>query len=297
MGTPSFSVYSLEALQDAGHTLQAVYTQPPRPAGRGHKEKKSPVHEAVENMGIAVRTPARLKGEALEALLQPPCDVIVVVGYGMLLPQKVLDHAPCINVHPSALPRWRGPAPIQYALLHGDTYLDICIMQLELGMDTGPVYMREAYPLPADATFGDVNDSIWRRGAQMLTAVLDNWGAVQPVPQAGEATYSKKFDASFRAIEWSDTAENIHNKIRSLSPTPGAVCSYAGEQIKVVRTAVAGGLLGNPGEIMDVNANGIVVACGEGAVVIQSLQRAGRQAMASADFLRGFPLNVGDVLQ
>ncbi len=296
MGTPPFSVFSLQALQDAGHQIQAVYTQPPRPAGRGHKEKKSAVHEAAEAMGLEVRTPARLKENALANLCETPCDLIVVVGYGLLLPQAVLDFAPCVNVHPSALPRWRGAAPIQYALLHGDTSLEICIMKLELGMDTGPVYLRERFEVGSHQTFGDINDTIWQRGAVLLQDVLARWPDIEPVPQVGEATYSKKLTADMRPIDWQETATTIHNQVRALSPAPGATMHIRGEVCKVLRTSVLPNQQGEPGRVLGCDAHGIVVGCAEQAVVIEALQRAGRQAMSAEAFLRGFELKVGELI-
>lgn len=291
MGSPAFALPALEALIASNHEIICAYTQPPRPAGRGKKLTPTAVHTRAEAAGIEVRHPARLKDEALNELLATPCDAIVVVAYGLLLPQAVLNHAPCINIHPSALPRWRGPAPLQHTLLAGDETSEVCIMQLELGMDTGPVYSRTPLPFTENTTLGELHDTAANIGATALLNVLKNWPQTPtPQPLAG-VTLAPKITKEMRAIDWRKPTIDIHNHIRGMSPFPAATATYNGETWKILRSQIVPGS-GQPGEILSANGT-LIIACGTGAVRILELQRPGKQAQTVDEFLKGVPLTAG----
>jgi methionyl-tRNA formyltransferase len=292
MGSPSFAVPSLRAVAEH-FEVAAVYTQPPRPAGRGQALQKTAVHEAAEAMGLKVRHPERLKEAALAEILATEGDAVAVVGYGLLLPKALVESRVCVNVHPSALPRWRGASPVQSALLAGDTTTAVCIMRLEAGMDTGPVYDRTAVEIPPDMTAGELNGIVWEIGARRLVEVLRNLAALTPLPQAAEgATHAPKITPEVRRIDWRRSATEVHNKIRALSPAPGAVAALQGEEMKILRSEVAAGA-GAAGGIIAAEGQNLVVACGQGAVRLLLLQRPGRKAMAAGDFLRGMRLVAG----
>jgi methionyl-tRNA formyltransferase len=296
MGTPAFALPSLQALLESTHDIVCVYTQPPRPAGRGKKLSPSPIQNLAEEHNIPVRTPRRLRDEALEELRATPCDAIVVVAYGLLLPQPALDHAPCLNVHPSALPRWRGPAPIQHTLLAGDKTTEICIMQLDAGMDTGPVYQCEQFMVQRDDTYGDLHDKLAKYGALMLVDVLDHFTSAVATPQPNEGiTLAPKITPDMRSINWKNPAGQVHNHIRALSPTPGATCRHGPTTLKILRSTFCFEE-GAVGEILNIEDDGIVVGCGEKSVKLLTLQRPGKQAMAAGEFTKGYPLQMGDKL-
>lgn len=290
MGTPEFSVTALQALA-AEHEIVAVYSQPPRPAGRGQQLRPSPVQAAAEALGLTVRHPVSLKTpEAQAEFAALNADVAVVVAYGLLLPQAVLD-APkhgCLNIHASLLPRWRGAAPIHRAIMEGDAETGICIMQMEAGLDTGPVLLRAATPIGGSETTLDLHDRLSAMGADLIVqALTDLPGLVPEVqPEAG-VTYAKKIDKAEARIDWTQPAEVVARRIRGLSPFPGAWCQMATERLKCLRAeAVAG--TGAPGQILP--GEGLVVACGSGAVVLSHVQREGKKALPATEALRGVTL-------
>ncbi|APX90078.1 methionyl-tRNA formyltransferase [Brevirhabdus pacifica] len=296
MGTPDFSVPVLDALIAAGHEIAAVYCQPPRPAGRGKKPRPTPVHARAEALGLEVRHPETLRDadeQARFAALE--ADVAVVVAYGLLLPQAVLD-APrhgCLNIHASLLPRWRGAAPIHRAIMAGDARTGVCIMQMEAGLDTGPVLLRAEIPIGPTDTTGDLHDALSALGAARIVEALERLEGLTPVPQPEEGvTYAAKIDKAEARIDWSRPAAEVDRKIRGLSPFPGAWTEMAGERVKLLRSRVAEGGAGAPGEVL----TGFTIACGEGAVEVLEAQRQGKRAAGAAEFLRGntLPERMGD---
>ncbi|AQS46408.1 methionyl-tRNA formyltransferase [Thioclava nitratireducens] len=288
MGTPEFSVPVLEALAGA-HEVVAVYSQPPRPAGRGKKERPSPVHAKAEELGIEVRTPRNFKApEDREAFAALNADIAVVVAYGLILPQAILD-APakgCLNIHASLLPRWRGAAPIHRAIMAGDSQTGICIMQMEAGLDTGPVLLREATEIGATETTGELHDRLSAMGARLILDALSEIDSLilQPQPEDG-VTYAAKIDKAEAQVDWTRPADEVIRHINGLSPFPGAWTEIAGERIKLLRAAPAEGS-GAPGEILD----GFTIACGTGALEILEAQRPGKRPMSGDDVLRGLRL-------
>ena len=299
MGTPDFAVPSLAALVAAGHEVAAVYTQPPRPAGRGQKERPSPVHAWAEARGLPVRTPASLRDPAAQAAFSAlALDAAVVAAYGLILPKPVLD-APrlgCINVHASLLPRWRGAAPIQRAILAGDRETGISIMQMEEGLDTGPVLRIEVLPIAADMDAGALHDALADLGGRMIAPALEDLaaGRIKPVPQPETgATYAKKIEKSEARIEWRESAAAVACRIRAFSPWPGAWFALAGERVKALATLPADGS-GAAGEALD---DGLRIACGSGAVRLTRLQREGKRPVTAEAFLRGRAVPAGTVLE
>ncbi|THF56281.1 methionyl-tRNA formyltransferase [Ollibium composti] len=302
MGTPDFSVPTLRALAGAGHEIAAVYTQPPRAAGRrGLELTPSPVQREAERLGVEVRTPVSLKGEAeQQAFAALNADVAVVVAYGLLLPKPVLD-APrlgCLNGHASLLPRWRGAAPIQRAIMAGDVETGMMVMKMEEGLDTGPVGLVEKVVIRADMTAGDLHDRLMDAGAALMVEALRRLetGALSFTEQSKEGvTYAKKIDKGETRIDWTRPSTGVHNAIRGLSPFPGAWCeALVGgkpERLKLLRSTLADGMqAGEPGEILD---GQLTVACGNGAVRLTEVQRAGGKPAAADDFLRGTRLEKG----
>jgi methionyl-tRNA formyltransferase len=296
MGTPDFSVPVLDALVEAGHDIAAVYTQPPRPAGRGKKERPSPVHARAGALGLTVRHPPNFRDPAeIDAFAALEADVAVVVAYGLILPQPVLD-APrkgCLNIHASLLPRWRGAAPIQRAIMAGDARTGVCIMQMEAGLDTGPVLLRRETEIRPDDTAGSLHDRLSEMGAAAIVEALASLDSLTPTPQPAEGvTYAAKIDKAEARIDWSRPAVEIDRQIRGLSPFPGAWCEQDGTRLKLLLSRVSAGQ-GVPGTVLD---DSLTVACGKGAVQLLRLQRAGRGAMDAIEFLRGTPLKAGDRL-
>ncbi|QYZ69713.1 methionyl-tRNA formyltransferase [Neotabrizicola shimadae] len=288
MGTPDFSVPVLRALA-AAHEVVGVWCQPPRPAGRGKQPRPSPVQAAAEELGLPVHHPVSLRGaEALAELAGMQADVAVVVAYGLILPQAALD-APrfgCLNIHASLLPRWRGAAPIQRAILAGDTETGICIMQMEAGLDTGPVLMREALPIGPEDTAQDLHDRLSAMGARLIVTALDRLPDLTPEPQPEAGlTYAAKIDKAEARIDWTLPAVEVDRRIRGLSPFPGAWCEIGGERVKLLRSRLAQGA-GTPGQVL----HGLTIACGTGAVEVLEAQREGKRALPAADFLRGAAL-------
>lgn len=287
MGTPDFSVPTLRAIA-ARHDVAAVYSQPPRAAGRGQKSRPSPVHRAAETLGIPVRTPERLKSpEEQAAFAALGADVAVVVAYGLILPQPVLD-APrlgCLNIHASLLPRWRGAAPIHRAIMAGDAETGVAIMQMQAGLDTGPVLAEARTPIGPEDTTADLHDRLAEMGAALIGDVLDRL-PLPAAPQPSEGvTYAQKIDKAEARIDWALPAPQVDRQIRGLSPFPGAWCMLGGERIKLLRSRLAAGA-GAPGTVLQ----GFTIACGTGAVEVLEAQREGKRPMPAAEVLRGLTL-------
>lgn len=302
MGTPDFSVPVLAEIVAAGHEVVAVYSQPPRKAGRGMAEQPSPVQRFAEEHGIPVFTPVSLKGEAeQQAFASLDLDVAVVVAYGLILPKPVLT-APrlgCLNLHASLLPRWRGAAPIQRAIMAGDAETGVMVMQMEEGLDTGPVLLAERVAIAPDDTAGGLHDRLSHIGASLMVRALAalSRGGLAAAPQAEEGvTYARKIEKAEARIDWRRPASELDCHIRGLTPSPGAFFEIArGKEtvrVKVFRAKPVE-LEGRPGEILSAG-DSIVVACGEGALEITGLQRAGKSPVGAREFLRGFPLSVGE---
>ncbi|WP_299413028.1 methionyl-tRNA formyltransferase [uncultured Sulfitobacter sp.] len=293
MGTPDFSVPVLDALVEAGHEIAAVYSQPPRPAGRGKKDRASPVHQRAEILGLDVRTPVSLRtDEALTEFMALNADVAVVVAYGLILPQAILD-APvrgCLNIHASLLPRWRGAAPIHRAIMAGDAQTGVCIMQMEAGLDTGPVLLREAVDIGARETTAQLHDRLSVLGADLIVRALGALDslAAQVQPEDG-VTYAAKIDKAEAQIDWGRPAVEIDRQIRGLSPFPGAWFEHDGVRIKVLGSH----LVENAGPAGAVLDGALHVACGEGAVALTRLQKAGKGAQDAETFQRGAQIAVG----
>jgi methionyl-tRNA formyltransferase len=288
MGTPEFSVPALRALARA-HEIVCVYCQPPRPAGRGRNDRPSPVQEAAATIGLPVRHPVTLRDPGAQAAFAAlGADVAVVVAYGLILPPPVLA-APrlgCLNVHASLLPRWRGAAPIQRAILAGDEATGISIMAMEAGLDTGPVLLRQAVPIGAEDTAGDLQDRLSALGADLILQALDRLPGLAAVPQAeAGVSYAAKIDKAEARIDWALPAVAVDRRVRGLSPFPGAWCRAGAERIKLLRSRLAPGT-GAPGEVL----GGFTVACGTGAVEVTLAQREGRRPMPPGEVLRGFAL-------
>jgi methionyl-tRNA formyltransferase len=287
MGTPDFAVPILDALAQA-HQVIAVYCQPPRPAGRGKADRPSPVQARAQTLGLTVRHPASLRSiEAQQDFSALGADIAVVVAYGLILPQAVLD-APrlgCLNIHASLLPRWRGAAPIHRAIMAGDAETGICIMQMDAGLDTGPVLLREATPIGVTETTADLHDRLSHMGARLIGQALE--GLPLPAIPQSEAgvTYAAKVDKSEARIDWTRPAVEVDRQIRGLSPFPGAWCEVRGERVKMLRSQLAPGQ-GAAGQVL----GGFTVACGSGAVEITVAQREGKRPMSAAEVLRGLDL-------
>ncbi|BEU99651.1 methionyl-tRNA formyltransferase [Novosphingobium olei] len=295
MGTPDFAVPTLEALVAAGHEVVAAYSQPPRPAGRGKKLQPSPVQLAAEAHGIEVRVPVSLKGaEEQAAFAALGADVAVVAAYGLILPQAVLD-APrlgCLNVHGSLLPRWRGAAPVQRAILAGDAATGVTIMQMERGLDTGPMLATVETPV-AGKTAGELTTELAEKGAALMVEVLADIGVHPPVVQPEEGvTYAHKIDKAESRLDFTASAEQVERQVRAFAPAPGAFFELEGERYRVLAAEVVEGG-GAPGTVIDA---ALTIACGGGALRPTIVQRAGRPAMDTAAMLRGRAIAAGTVL-
>ncbi|MBB5695387.1 methionyl-tRNA formyltransferase [Roseomonas pecuniae] len=297
MGSPAFSVPALRALHAAGHEIAAVYAQPPRPAGRGQRETPCPVHAAALEMGLTVRTPARVRRETAEheAFAALELDAAVVVAYGLILPKAMLD-APrrgCLNIHASLLPRWRGAAPIHAAVLAGDAETGITIMRMDEGLDTGPMLLREATPIGPRETTVEVHDRLSEMGARLILRALDEDPPATPQPGEG-TTYAPKLGKEDGRLDWSHPAPALDRRVRAMTPWPGAFTALNGEPLRVLSAEPAPGGGAPPGTVLD---DSLLVACGEGtALRLTRVQRAGRGAMEAAAFLRGTPVPPGTVL-
>jgi methionyl-tRNA formyltransferase len=295
MGSPQFAVPTLEAILAAGHDVACVYSQPPRPAGRGKELRRTVVHETAERHGLEVRTPLNFKADAdREAFAALKLDLAVVVAYGLLLPRAILD-APrlgCFNLHGSILPRWRGAAPIHRAVMAGDPVTGVQVMKMEIGLDTGPVMKTATTPITEDDTTGDVYDRLSVLGAGLMVQALAELevGPVTLTPQAKEGvTAAAKVTAAEAGIDWSKSAGEVSAHIRGLSPNPGAWFEMDGLRIKVLHARTAAGS-GSPGQVLDDN---LLVACGDRAVRLTRLQRAGKGQMTAEEFQRGARIERG----
>jgi len=300
-GTPAFAEFALRALLGAGHNVALVLTQPDRPAGRGLKPRASEVKELALAHGLPFAQPATLKSDQALATLQAArVQIMVVAAYGLILPPALLDlfRFGCINIHASLLPRWRGAAPIQRAILAGDTETGISIMHMDAGLDTGPVYFKQTVRIEPNDTAGSLHDKLATLGGRCIVEALDALQAdqIRPVPQSDlGVTYAKKIDKREAVIDWSDAAAKIARQVRAFDPFPIANTSWRGESLRVWRACAVAQESGPPGRI-EATAGGILVGCGSGALLIQELQRAGSKRMSAADFLRGVELAPGEIL-
>ena len=296
MGTPNFSVPALQALNESSHQICAVYSQPPRPAGRGKKLKLSEVHREALDMGLTVHHPENFKSEKDQIIFRNlNADVAVVVAYGLLLPKPILlsPKLGCVNIHASLLPRWRGAAPIQRAIMDGDDETGVCIMKMNEGLDTGPILSSTKIQILENDTSKVLSKRLSLEGAKLVVKVLDSFSShsAQAQPTKG-ITYAKKIDKSEAKIDWSLSAETIDRKIRALSPFPGAWTEINGERVKLLASKVID-KENEPGKVLD---RGFSIACGQKAVEITEAQRPGKSAQNSDVFLRGFKLQRGSKL-
>jgi methionyl-tRNA formyltransferase len=294
MGSPDFAVPSLNALVDAGHDVVAAYAQPPRPAGRGKSERKTAVQERAEDLGIEVRTPRSLRDpEEQRRFRELNADLAVVAAYGLILPKPILDgpKGGCINVHASLLPRWRGAAPIQRAILAGDEFSGVTIMRMDEGLDTGPMLLKRELDIRGKNA-GQVTEELAELGARALIEWLDHPTADQPQPAEG-ATYASKINKTEARIDWSQTAEQVERQVRAFAPVPGAWFEVNGERIKLLEATAGEDAAGQAGEVLD---DCLSIACHSGYVRPLKVQRAGRAAMTPGELLRGFPIQRGTIL-
>ncbi|QLC24102.1 methionyl-tRNA formyltransferase [Parasphingopyxis algicola] len=295
MGTPDFAVPALRALADAGHDIVAVYSQPPRPAGRGKQPRASAVQQAAEELGVEVRTPASLKpDEEKAAFAALDVDVAVVAAYGLILNQTILDASKygCLNIHASLLPRWRGAAPVQRAILAGDPATGVTIMQMERGLDTGPM-LTVAATLVEDKTAGELTAELAAIGASLICDTLDELDTLEPQAQDdAEAIYADKIDKAEARLDFTQPAEQVERAVRAFNPMPGAFFEHEGERFKVLAADISG-QSGDPGTVLD---DALTIACGTGALRPTRVQRAGKAAMDTADLLRGLPIPAGTSL-
>ena len=298
MGTPDFSVAALAALIEAGHQVACVYTRPPRPAGRGKRDRPSPVHAFAAGRGIGVRHPESLRGEAEQAAFAAlELDVAVVAAYGLILPKAMLE-APrhgCLNIHASLLPRWRGAAPIQRAILAGDPVSGVTIMRMDEGLDTGPILLRTSTAIGPATNAGKLHDALAATGALMIVDALARLesGRLDETPQPNQGvTYAAKIDKAETRIDWARPAAGIERQLRAFAPGPGAWFELDGERIRALAGTVTNGS-GKPGTLLD---DALTVACGEGAIRLDLVQRAGKGAMQAAAFLRGRAVPAGTML-
>lgn len=298
-GTPEFAAQALRAILAAGHEVPLVLTQPDRPAGRGQKLQPSPVKQVALEHGIPVHQPERLKDPIThQPIIDAVADVMVVAAYGLILPQAVLDipRLGCLNIHGSLLPRWRGAAPIQRAIEAGDQESGVVIMQMEAGLDTGPMLLTESLPITAADTAASLHDKLAAQGARLIVDALARLPDLQAVPQpeAG-VTYAHKIEKAEAAIHWQLPAEQLARRIRAFNPFPGVTAKHGELVLKLWQAhAVAG--KGPAGTVLSASGEGVVVACGSGALCLTELQKPGGKRLAAADFLRGHPLQAGDRL-
>ncbi len=295
-GTPEFAAQALSAIVAAGHDVALVLTQPDRPAGRGMSLQPSAVKKVALEHGIKVFQPLTLKdAEAQARVAAVGAEVMVVAAYGLILPQAVLDmpRFGCINIHASLLPRWRGAAPIQRALLAGDSETGVCIMQMEAGLDTGPVLLRAAFPIAANDTTATLHDRLAGLGASLCVEALGKLPLpAEPQPAAG-VTYAHKIEKAEAQIDWTRPAAELDRHIRAFNPFPGAQALFAGQTVKLWQARPVAGS-GRAGCILSVDKREVIVACGEGALAVSELQKAGGKRLPVQQFLAGHPLKEGD---
>jgi methionyl-tRNA formyltransferase len=291
-GTPDFSVPALEALNAAGHSLLAVYTQPDRPSGRGRTVMPSPIKRRALELGLSIEQPATLKSEeAVLRLTDYAPDLMVVVAYGLILPQPVLDvpGLGCLNIHASLLPRWRGAAPIQRAILAGDTRTGITIMKMDAGLDTGPVLLVRATEIGASESCGSLHDRLAVLGAEAIVTAIEEWraGRVAPTPQPDEGvTYAAKIRKEEALIDWAQSAVEISRQVRAFNPWPVAETRWRGQQLRIwAAQAWPGETGGEPGQVIEARNGRILVATGSGSLQLGQLQLAGRKITTAAEFL------------
>lgn len=299
MGTPAFSVPTLQALVNSRHQVVAVYSQPPRPSGRGHQVQKSPVHQLAEERGIPIFTPKSLKGEVEQAeFAAHKADLAIVIAYGLILPQKILD-APrlgCLNVHASLLPRWRGAAPIHRAIEAGDLETGITIMKMDAGLDTGPMLLKKTVSIDTNTTAIHLHDALSNIGGSLLLEALEAYaaGTIHPIPQPTEGvTYASKLNREEGQVDWRLAASVWVRKIQAFTPWPGVWFEHEGTRLKILAAEAIPEGQGIPGTILD---DDLTIACGEGALRLKILQRPGGAPLAAKDFLRGYLLPQGTVL-
>jgi methionyl-tRNA formyltransferase len=295
MGTPEFAVPTLSAIVAGGHEIAAVYTRAPKPAGRGMELMPSPIEREAHRLGLPVLTPKTLRSENVQAAFRShEADAAVAVAFGLILPLPILTGVPhgCFNLHASLLPRWRGAAPINRAIMAGDAETGVMVMRMEEGLDTGPVALAERVPIGADMTAGELHDALAPLGADLMVralAALERGSLIlTPQPEAG-VTYAAKIEKSETGIDWSQSWKQVHDHCRGMSPFPGAWFESGGTRIRVLRTTRGEGA-GVPGTVLD---DRLTIACGEGAVRVVKVQRAGRQPMKAEEFLRGTRLAPG----
>lgn len=296
MGSAAFAVPALERLAAGPHAVVAVFSQPPRPAGRGLADRPTPVHEAARRLGLPVHTPVSLRDPAIVAeLARLDADLAVVAAYGLLLPPAVLavPRLGCVNLHASLLPRWRGAAPIRHAILAGDEETGVCLMQMEAGLDTGPVYACRRTPIGPRETAGSLHDRLAVMAADLLVDMLPAIavGTARPTPQPAEGvTYAGKLGPEDRRLDFSSSARELDRRVRALAPRPGAFAEVRGERLLVLEAEPVAAPPGTPGELV---AMPLVVACSEGALSLRRVQRSGRRVMTAEELQRGFPLPLG----
>jgi methionyl-tRNA formyltransferase len=296
-GTPEFAAAALAGLLDAGHEVSLVLTQPDRPAGRGLKFQPSAVKLLAQARGLCVQQPSVLDGAVTEAVSEVQPEAIVVAAYGLIVPPALLDLPPrgCLNVHASLLPRWRGAAPIQRAILAGDAESGITIMQMDAGLDTGPIVLKEAVAIAADETAGTLHDKLAALGARLIVRAL----ATRPEPRPQDesrAIYARKLRREEAEIDWRRPAQEIERQVRAFEPVPGAQTSLDGSVLKIRRARVEPGIAGVAGTVRACEASGIVVACGQDGLRVTELQRAGGKRLAASEFLAGSRLAAGSKL-
>lgn len=298
-GTPEFAARCLEAILESRHRVAGVMTQPDRPAGRGLVLAPSPVKKLAAARGIQIAQPVSLRDARVHAELKHfRADVIVTAAYGLILPQPVLElpRYGAVNIHASLLPRWRGATPIQRALLAGDRDSGVSIMQMDAGLDTGPLLLQERIPILEDDTAGTLHDRLAELGTRLIVQALDalEAGGLEATPQPAEGvTYAAKLDRLEARVDWRESAMTVNRQVRAFNPSPGADTRVRGVKLKIWRCATAAGR-GVPGEVLRVDTRGLCVACGEGVLVVTELQRSGGKRLPAAEFLRGFPLSAGE---
>ena len=297
MGSPAFAVPALQKLIDSNHQVISVFSQPPRPSGsRGLQTQKTPVHRLADDAGTPVRTPEKLTAEEVAFVEELKPDIIAVAAYGGYLPAGVLNAAPCINIHPSALPRWRGAAPLNWTIMAGDKTTDVCIIAMGKGFDCGAVYARKTLPLAANETAGSLHNKTASLGAEMLMDVIDNWDyykdRAEPQPESG-VTYASKIEKPHRKTDFTRPAQDVANHINGLSPFPAATTEFDSTPYKLLFAEVMD-MQGAPGNILECSQkNGLIVACSDKAVRLKKLQKQGKPPMDDLTFLRGNPLILG----
>lgn len=297
MGTPEFAVPALAALIKSEHKIAAVYTQPPRPAGRGYDLKKTPIHEYAEKHKFKVKTPETLKNkEAQQEFINLKAGVAVVSAYGLILPEEILKACKygCINIHPSLLPRWRGSAPIQRAIMAGDKETGVCIMQMDSGLDTGAILMKKKIAMLKNITAGELHDTLAEISSELLLQTIGQLGNITPEPQRGETTYADKLSKDEEKINWKMNAEKIEATIRGLTPWPGAYFIFNGEKIKVISAEYnSKKISAQAGEVLD---NRLTIACSQGTLRPIKIQKQGKNIMFVESFLNGTKIPAGTIL-